>query len=41
MQRSPERVKRLMRACARNQGAQAANITRKADILANDTETLD
>ena len=39
--RNPERVKRLMRACARNQGAQAANITRKADILANDTETLD
>lgn len=41
VQRNPERVKRLMRAYARNQGAQATNTTLKADILANDTETLD
>lgn len=41
VQRHPERVKRLMRAYARNQGAQVACATLKADILANDTETLD
>lgn len=39
--RNPERVKRLMRSFARNQGAQVSNAAIKSDMLANDTDTLD
>ena len=39
--RNPERVKRLMRSYARNQGSQAANTLLKDDIMANDGESLD
>ena len=39
--RNPERVKRLMRSYARNQGSQATNALLKADMIANDTEFLD
>lgn len=39
--RNPERVKRLMRSYARNQGSQAANTLLKDDIMANDAESLD
>ena len=39
--RNPERVKRLMRSHARNQGSQATNALLKADMIANDTEFLD
>lgn len=39
--RNPERVKRLMRSYARNQGSQAANTLLRDDIAANDAETLD
>lgn len=39
--RNPERVKRLMRSYARNQGSQATNTLLKADMIANDTEFLD
>ena len=38
--KNPERVKRLMRSYARNQGAQAAYTTLRDDIRANDIETL-
>lgn len=39
--RNPERVKRLMRSYARNQGSQATNTLLKDDIMANDGESLD
>ena len=39
--RNPERVKRLMRSYARNQGSQATNTLIKEDMLANDAESLD
>ena len=39
--RNPERVKRLMRSYARNQGSQAANTLLRDDIAANDAESLD
>ena len=39
--RNPERVKRLMRSYARNQGSQATNTLLKDDIMANDVESLD
>lgn len=38
--RDAERVKRLMRSYARNQGAQVTNTTLKADMQANDVESL-
>lgn len=38
--KNPERVKRLMRSFARNQGAQIANTLIRDDIKANDTESL-
>lgn len=39
--RNPERVKRLMRSYACNQGTQAANTLICADIAANEAETFD
>lgn len=39
--RDPERVKRLMRSYARNQGSQATNVSMKEDMAVNDTESLD
>lgn len=39
--RNPERVKRLMRSYARNQGSQTTNSSMKEDIAANDAESLD
>ena len=39
--RNPERVKRLMRSYARNQGSQATNTLLKDDIMVNDAESLD
>lgn len=39
--KNPERVKRLMRSYARNQGTQTSIAKLKADMLANDTDTLD
>lgn len=39
--RNPERVKRLMRSYARNQGTQATNTLICEDIAANDVETID
>ena len=39
--RNPERVKRLMRSYARNQGSQETNTLLKDDIMANDAESLD
>lgn len=39
--RNPERVKRLMRSYARNQGTQAANTLICADIAANETTDFD
>lgn len=39
--RNPERVKRLMRSYARNQGSQVTNTLLKDDIMANDAESLD
>lgn len=39
--RNPERVKRLMRSYARNQGSQAANTLLRDDIVTNDAESLD
>ncbi len=39
--RNPERVKRLMRSYARNQGSQATNTLLKDGIMANDSESLD
>ena len=41
VQRDPERVKRLMRSYARQQGAQTALAVIKADMQANDSSTLD
>lgn len=38
--KNPERVKRLMRSFARNQGAQVANTALRDDIRANDTDTF-
>lgn len=38
--RNPERVKRLMRSYARNQGSQATNSVLKDDIAANDADSL-
>ncbi|WP_330682889.1 ATP-binding protein [[Clostridium] aminophilum] len=38
--KDPERVKRLMRSFARNQGGQVANTVLRDDIQANDTESL-
>ena len=38
--KNPERVKRLMKSYARNQGSQVANTVLKDDIQANDTDTL-
>lgn len=39
--RNPERVKRLMKAYARNIGTQASNETLKEDIINNETTTFD
>lgn len=39
--RNPERVKRLMRSYARNQGSQATNALLRDDIVTNDAESLD
>lgn len=39
--RQPERVKRLMRSYARNQGSQVSNEVIRQDMLVNDTESLD
>lgn len=39
--RNPERVRRLMRSYARNQGSQATNALICRDIAINDTETFD
>lgn len=39
--RDPERVKRLMRSYARNQGSQASNAFIKEDMAVNDGESLD
>lgn len=39
--KNPERVKRLMRAYARNIGSQASNETIKSDMITNDSKTLD
>lgn len=38
--KNPERVKRLMRSFARNQGTQIANTMLKDDMISNDTESL-
>ncbi len=38
--KNPERVKRIMRSFARNQGSQAANTVIANDILANETEKV-
>ena len=38
--KNPERVKRLMRSFARNQGAQIANTTLRDDVKANDIKSL-
>lgn len=38
--KNPERVKRLMRSFARNQGCQIANTLLKEDINSNDTESI-
>ena len=38
--KNPERVKRLMRSFARNQGAQISNTMLRDDIISNDTESL-
>lgn len=38
--KNPERVKKLMRSFARNQGGQVANTVFRDDIQANDTDTL-
>ena len=40
VEKNPERVKRLMRSLARNQGQQIANTAIAADIAANDESTL-
>ena len=41
IKRNAERVKTLMRSYARNQGAQISNATLKADMMANDADSLD
>ena len=41
VKRSPERVRRLMRSYARNQGAQATFETIAADMAANEPQTMD
>lgn len=41
VKRNAERVKTLMRSYARNQGAQASNAMLKADMQANDVDSLD
>ena len=41
VQRDPERVKRLMRSYARQQGSQTALAVIREDMLANDSSTLD
>lgn len=38
--KNPERVKRLMRSFARNQGTQISNTMLREDIISNDTESL-
>ena len=38
--KNPERVKRLMRSFARNQGTQISNTMLRNDIISNDTESL-
>ena len=38
--KNPERVKRLMRSFARNQGTQISNTMLRDDIISNDTESL-
>lgn len=40
VQKNPERVKRLMRSYARNQGAQVAFTVLRDDIAANDTDSI-
>ena len=40
MSKNPERVKRLMRSFARNQGTQISNTMLRDDIISNDTESL-
>lgn len=39
--KNPERVKKLMRAYARNMGTQASNETIRGDMIANDSQSLD
>ena len=39
--RDPERVKRLMRSYARNQGSQVTNTFIKEDMAVNDSDSLD
>ena len=39
--RNPERVKRLMRSYARNQGSQASNVLLRDDIVASNAESID
>ena len=41
VERNPERVKLLMRSCARHQGTQASNVVIKDDMRINDNSTLD
>ena len=41
VERNPERVKRLMRSYARNQGTQSPATLLKADMVTNDSDTLD
>lgn len=41
VERNPERVKRLMRSYARNQGTQSPATLLKADMATNDSDTLD
>ena len=41
VERNPERVKLLMRSCARHQGTQASNVVIRDDMRLNDNSTLD
>ena len=41
VERNPERVKLLMRSCARHQGTQASNVVIRDDMRINDNSTLD
>ena len=41
VKRSPQRVKNLLRTYARNQGQQIKNTKLRADMIANDNETMD